>query len=167
MATLTNCQFLKISAGGKEIEGYSEDETYKNYIEGYSMGTLAGYKGLDGYSFEPVSARILVKSQPVSELFGKFLDKDTKSFDITIVHRTNSKNGSFEHKTCNYLNCTIESMSIVAMEDGNTFYDLDFSFKRMNVEFQIPKEPKEGEAKSPPPVKAGPFAYNSITNKFE
>ncbi|HCC5975840.1 TPA: hypothetical protein M5879_002989 [Citrobacter koseri] len=162
MATLTNCQFLKISAGGKEIEGYSEDDGYKNYIEGYSMGTLAGYKGLDGYDFEPVSARILVKSQPVAELFGSFLDTDTRSFDITIVHRTNSKNGSFEHKTCDYFNCTIESMSIVAMEDGNTFYDLSFSFKSMKVEFQIPQE---GEGASP--KKVGPFAYNLIKSKFE
>lgn len=160
MATLPNCQFFKISADGKELKGYSKDDQYKDYIEGYSLGAVSSYKSTYGHGFDPVSARILVKTGNVAELFGKFLDKETHKFQVTIVHRTTNGNKPFEHKISDYSDCVIDTLAIVAMEDGNTYYDLTFTFGKVSVELNAIGD--DGK-----PVKIGPYVYNVVESKSE
>lgn len=158
MATLDNSQFFKISADGKEIKGYSEDEDYKDYIEGYSLGEVVANKTTSGHYFNGISARVLVKNSEVASLYGKYLDKNNHMFEVTIVHRTKFSNKPFEHKKCIYGNCTIQSLAIVAMEDGQTYYDIYFTFENVSVEFTIPKSDSSGKLSM---AKNGPFAYDA------
>lgn len=160
MASLPNCQFFKIKADGKELKGYSKDDEYKNYIEGYSLGSVSSYKSAYGHGFDPVSARILVKPGDIAELYGLFLDKETHKFDVTIVHRTTNGNKPFEHKINEYSGCTIETLAIVAMEDGNTFYDLTFTFGTVSVLMNAIGD--DGK-----PVQIGPYVYNVVESKSE
>ena len=46
MAKLQDCQFIKVKIDGKELKGASEEDTYKDWMEGYAPVNLQAYSGI-------------------------------------------------------------------------------------------------------------------------
>lgn len=129
MAKLQDCQFIEIKIDGKVIEGSSEEETYKKWMEGYAPVGLNTFSGPDGTYFESVQMSIMVTKE-TSSLYEYYLKRGHKEVGITIVHRGSDKyDQNYEIQRAVYTTCEIQSLNF-EMRD-QLFMNLTFAFEGM------------------------------------
>ena len=153
MAKLKDCQFIKITIGGKDIAGSSEEQTYKGWMEGYSPAGLTTYSGPDGTYFESCNASIQVTKE-TSSLYEQYLKRGYKKIAITIVHRGSDQfDKDYEIQRTVYNDCKFSSLSFDMRE--KLFMNLSFTYEGMvEVTFNVPDVKETGLDK------IGPIKYD-------
>lgn len=153
MAKLQDCQFIEIKIDGKVVSGSSEEDTYKNWMEGYSLPGLTIISGADGAYFDAIRASILMTKES-SQLYEKYLKRGYKNIVISIVHRGSDKlNQSYEVQRIVYEKCKLQSLNIELRD--HLFMDLLFSFEEsVEVTFNVPN------TKDDALDKIGPIKYS-------
>ncbi|NTZ52933.1 hypothetical protein [Citrobacter gillenii] len=159
MAKLKDCQFIEIKIDGNTVAGSSEEETYKNWLEGYAPSALATVSGPDSVLFEPMNISILM-SKESNKLYEKYLNRGYKDVVITIVHRASDKlNQGYEAQRTVYDNCRFHSLRFEKREQ--MFMDVLFTFEEsVEVTFNVPNTKDDGLDK------VGPIKYNIPAKKI-
>ncbi|WP_237932224.1 hypothetical protein [Buttiauxella sp. S19-1] len=159
MSKLKDCQFIELKIDNAVIAGSSEEETYKNWMEGYAPPGLSTMSGPDGTYFDAAKVSILVTKE-TSDLYEKYLKRGYKNITITVVHRGSDKlNQDYEIQRTVYDNCNFQSLSFV-MQD-QLFMDMSFTFEEsVETTFNVPNAKDDGLDK------VGPIKYNIPQKKI-
>ena len=154
MAKLQDCQFIKVKIDGKELKGASEEDTYKDWMEGYAPVNLQAYSGIDGATYAPVTLSLLMTKES-SEIYETYLKRGYKRIDVTIVHRNSDKFGvlyeslNVEYQDRQFQYITFESI------DGRLFLCTSVIVEgAVQVTMQVPNSTDTGLDK------VGPIKYD-------
>ncbi|WP_096930141.1 hypothetical protein [Escherichia coli] len=154
MAKLQDCQFIKVKIDGKELKGASEEDTYKDWMEGYAPVNLQAYSGIDGATYAPVTLSLLMTKES-SEIYETYLERGYKRIDVTIVHRNSDKFGvlyeslNVEYQDCQFQYITFENI------DGRLFLCTSVIVEgAVQVTMQVPNSTDTGLDK------VGPIKYD-------
>lgn len=107
---------FKFTVDGKEIKGASEEESYKEWMEGFAPASLQAYSGIDGATFAPVTISLLMTKES-SLLYETYLKRGHKKINVTIVVRNSDKFGSlYESFKVEYEDCQFQYMTVESIE---------------------------------------------------